>query len=81
MAGGEYLVLFKKSQMFNNPTDAVKFEKVVPPYFWSKYNLTVLYDRHLPNGIRQHVVAEHVPNGTILDNAEIYWNNDPEVVV
>lgn len=66
--------------MFNNPHDALPFVKFNPPYNWVKHNLTVLYDRHLPDGTRQHIVSEDISVGTILDNAEVHSVNDPEII-
>lgn len=41
---------------------------------WGKYH--VIGDRHLPNGIRQHLVKGFVLPGTMKDNAHVIGDND-----
>lgn len=43
-----------------------------PAYFWVQYNLTVVGDRYLSNGRRQHLVLESVPENTVIADADIF---------
>jgi hypothetical protein len=54
----------------------MKWERVVPPYFWANANKLVVADRHLPDGTRQHMVPGHVAAGAVVDNAQIIGQLD-----
>lgn len=41
------------------------------PYFWPAHGVTVIADRHLPDGTRQMKVQEAVPPGLVVCNAQI----------
>ena len=49
--------------------DVREWERIEPALEWRGY--TVIGDRHLPNGIRQHLVKGSIPEGTIVNNAQI----------
>lgn len=48
-----------------------KWQRVVPAIAWKPYGLTVVADRHLPDGTRQHLVREEVPVGCVVANAQV----------
>ena len=54
--------------------DVPEWEYVDPPVVWKDY--TVIGDRHLPNGVRQHLVVGSVPSGTVVNNAHIIGEDD-----
>ena len=54
-----------------------KWELFEPPFQWTKYGLVVIGDRHLPDGRRQHIVEGVVPQGLVLDNADIFGEGKP----
>lgn len=54
-----------------HPKNPSEWEVLDPPYYWERYNLTIIADRHKEDGTRQHVVLEPVSKGTVLNNAEI----------
>lgn len=56
---------------FNEDQD-ILWNLIVPPISWKKWNLTIIGDRHNLEGIRHHLVLEHVAPGTVIDNAEIF---------
>lgn len=51
---------------------AMPWEILDPHFYWEKQNLTVIADRHLPNGKRQHVVLEE-GGPTEVGNADIFY--------
>jgi hypothetical protein len=64
-----------------NPTKQwyYKLEDVEPweylkPVLWRGF--WVIADRHLPDGIRQHLVRGAVPDGLIINDAHIIGEND-----
>ena len=54
----------------------MKWERVVPPYFWANANKLVVADRHLPDGSRQHMVPGHVAAGVVVGNAQLIGQLD-----
>lgn len=54
----------------------MKWERVDPPFWWSAAKRYVVGDRHLSNGVRQHLVQGSVPMGTIISNAEVIGEAD-----
>lgn len=52
------------------------WKRVSPPLFWSKHELLIVGDRHLPNGRRQHLVLGSVEQGTTLDGADIVGTSE-----
>lgn len=52
-----------------------------PSYDWSKYGLTVIGERYLEDGRRQHLVEEAVLPGLVLDNADIFGKTDAHLKV
>ena len=54
-----------------------KWQRFYEPFYWERYDITVVADRHLPNGKRQHIVIEDIED-TEIRNADIFsiksWN-------
>lgn len=47
------------------------WERVQPPIWWDSAQRHIIADRHLPNGIRQHLVQGSVEPGLVIANAEV----------
>lgn len=54
----------------------LKWERVIPPFWWDKGELLVVADRHLEDGTRQHMVLGNVAPGTVLHGAQIVGESD-----
>lgn len=48
--------------------------ELLEPAPWKGY--TIVADRHLPDGTRQHLVKGSVPEGTVVGNAQIIGEGD-----
>ncbi len=46
------------------------------PIYWNEINDFVIADRHLPDGMRQHMVKGHVESGKVVCNAQIIGQDD-----
>ena len=57
-------------------SDVMNWQHMSPPYLWKEHGLTVVGDRHLPNGDRQHIVLGSMPLGTVIDNAYVFGQDD-----
>ena len=62
-------------------SDVMKWQSVSPMgYYWKEADAIVIGDRHLPNGVRQHLVKGSVPKGLVISNAQVIGEDDvPEV--
>ena len=62
-------------------SDVMKWQRVSPAgYYWKEADAIVIGDRHLPNGVRQHLVKGSVPKGLVISNAQVIGEDDvPEV--
>ena len=54
----------------------MKWERVVPPVHWASANATIIADRHLPDGKRQHMVVGSAKAGLVIDNADVIGQDD-----
>lgn len=54
----------------------MKWERVTPPLFWPAAKAFVVADRHLPDGIRQHMVQGSVAPGLVIANAQVVGEDD-----
>lgn len=50
--------------------------RVAPPIWWPAAAMYIVADRHLPDGTRQHMVEGHVPEGLVIDNAQVIGEAD-----
>ena len=57
-------------------SEAMKWERVVPPLPWPAANALVVADRHLPDGTRQHMIQGSAKQGLIVDNAQVIGEDD-----
>jgi hypothetical protein len=57
-------------------SEIMKWAKVSPPAYWKEANALIVGDRHLPNGIRQHMVLGSVKSGLVIDNAQVIGQDD-----
>ena len=63
----------------------IPWDYVEPPFDWSKHKLVVIGDRYVPTEDgqdvrRQHVVQGSVEPGLVLDNADIFGEDEPQWV-
>lgn len=58
------------------PGTGIPWERFAEPYEWSKFGLTVVADRHLPSGRRQHLVTGRVHPTLALCDADIFGEDD-----
>jgi hypothetical protein len=64
-----------------DPSEVMDWERVTPPLWWGAAGHFIVADRHLPNGVRQHMVEGHVEPGLIVDNAHVIGEDDvPDAV-
>ena len=56
--------------------DVMDWERVEPPIWWEGAKMWVVADRHLPNGVRQHMVRGHVQEGLVIANAQVIGEDD-----
>jgi hypothetical protein len=54
----------------------MRWERVTPPVWWRAAGRTVIADRHLSDGTRQHMVEGHVDAGTVVGNAQVIGADD-----
>lgn len=59
-----------------NEADFPPWGYLTPPFFWKAFGAEVIADRHLPDGTRQHLVRGHVPQGTVVSNAQVFGQDD-----
>lgn len=59
-----------------NPDDVQPWTRLEPPFFWALLGDEVIADRHLPDGVRQHLVRGTVQPGKVLANAQILGQAD-----
>lgn len=52
-------------------SDVMPWKPMAEPYFWHDLGVTVIADRHLPDGTRQHMVQEQVAPGLVHANAQV----------
>lgn len=52
------------------------WERVSPPLWWPAAGRSVVADRHLSDGTRQHMVEGSVVAGTKIDNAQVIGQSD-----
>lgn len=60
----------------NAEDEVMGWERVKPPIWWPAAGRHVVADRHLPDGMRQHMVKGSVPAGTVIDNAQVIGADD-----
>ncbi len=49
----------------------MRWERVAPPLWWRAAGRHIVADRHLPDGVRQHMVDGSIPAGTVIGNAQV----------
>jgi hypothetical protein len=54
----------------------MKWQRVVHKLYRKQTKAYIVADRHLPNGVRQHMTEGTVPSGTIISNAEVIGESD-----
>lgn len=54
----------------------MKWQRVIPPIDWPKAQVTIIADRHLPDGTRQHMVADSVPLTRVIANAQLIGQDE-----
>jgi hypothetical protein len=60
----------------NDLDEVMAWERVRPPIWWPAAGRHVVADRHLPDGMRQHMVDGSVPAGTVIANAQVIGADD-----
>lgn len=60
----------------NDEDGVMDWEHVQPPIWWSAAGRHVVADRHLPDGMRQHMVDGSVLAGTVIANAQVIGVDD-----
>lgn len=64
------------SNGFDQEEVAVKWQRVTPPIEWKPAKAVIVADRHLPDGTRQHMVRGSVPQGLVVNNAQVIGEDD-----
>ncbi len=54
----------------------MKWQRVEPPLWWAAAKRHVVADRHLSNGLRQHMVSGTVAPETFVANAQVIGADD-----
>lgn len=54
----------------------MKWQRVIPPIIWPQAQVTIVADRHLPDGTRQHMVAGGRPTLRIVADAQLIGRDE-----
>ncbi len=57
-------------------SDVMKWHRCVPQIPWKLANALIIADRHLPNGVRQHMVKGSAQAGLVVANAQVIGQDD-----
>jgi hypothetical protein len=60
----------------NDVDEVMDWERVQPPIWWPAAGRNLVADRHLPDGMRQHMVDGSVQAGTVIANAQVIGAHD-----
>lgn len=56
--------------------EAMKWQRVNPPIWWPAAKASVVADRHLPDGTRQHMIRGSAKPGLVIANAQVIGEDD-----